>query len=284
MQQLKAVGVQQLESTGLVNSTGEASLSRPFAPSWPGFVDRFRDPSLPLPEPWAAIFEPLRTPGPDGLTIVGQIGQSVDGRIATESGDSHYINQAAGLEHLHRLRSLCDAVLIGVGTAVADDPQLTVRRVEGRNPARIVLDPNGRLPLSAKLLGDDGARRIVLTAQSAHPAGSKGVEAIALPAPGGQIAPSAIRSALRRCGFRLVLIEGGAVTLSRFLQANCLDRLHVLVAPLILGSGRPGVVLPPIARVAEARRVTMRAFTLGNEVLLDCGFQILEGGTAKNSM
>ncbi len=224
-------------------------------------------------------------PSSDGLTIVGQIGQSVDGRIATESGDSHYINQGAGLDHLHRLRSLSDVVLIGVGTAIADDPQLTVRRVEGRNPARVVLDPNGRLPRTAKLLRDDGVRRIVLTAKASHWAASMGAEVIALPANDGPIAPSAIRAALRACGFRLVLVEGGAVTLSRFLHARCLDRLHVLVAPLILGSGQPGVVLPPIARVAEATPVTMRAFTLDYEVLLDCGFdaQTAEGGTAKKS-
>jgi riboflavin-specific deaminase-like protein len=283
MQQSKAVVVQQLESTGLVNSAGEASSSGPSASSWPDFIARFRDPSLPLPEPWGAIFEPLRMPAPDGLTMVGQIGQSVDGRIATDTGDSHYINQAAGLEHLHRLRSLCDAVLIGVGTAIADDPQLTVRRVEGSHPARVVLDPNGRLPVSAKLLSDNGARRIVLTCDAGHPAASSGAEVIALPAFDGQIAPSTIRSALRRCGFRLVLVEGGAVTLSRFLQADCLDRLHVLVAPLVFGSGQAGIVLPPIARVNEARRVSMRAFTLGDEVLLDCGFQGADDGTAKKS-
>jgi riboflavin-specific deaminase-like protein len=222
-------------------------------------------------------------PGRDGLTIVGQIGQSLDGRIATETGDSHYINQAAGLEHLHRLRSLVDAVLVGVGTAVADDPELTVRRVEGPSPARVVLDPGGRLPNTAKLLRDDRTRRIVLTGAAAHPARSTNAEVIALPAAEGQIAPSVVRAALHRCGFRRVLIEGGAVTLSRFLQADRLDRLHVLVAPMILGSGRPAFVLPPIQRVGEAVPVTMRAFTLENEVLLDCSFDRQTGGTAKKS-
>ena len=77
--------------------------------------------------------------------VVGQIGQSLDGRIATESGHSKYINGPAGLTHLHRLRALVDAVVIGVGTAIADDPQLTVRRVSGQQPARVVIDPKGRL-------------------------------------------------------------------------------------------------------------------------------------------
>lgn len=269
MQQFEAVVVQQLESTAVSTPAGQAAPDA--SPAWGDFVKSFRQ-GGPLPPPHGPIFEPLRGPGPDGLTIVGQIGQSLDGRVATETGDSHYINQAAGLEHLHRLRSLVDAVLVGVGTAIADDPQLTVRRVDGPNPARVVLDPNARLPPTAKLLRDDGVRRVVLTAAAAHPAAESGTDVIVLAATAGEMAPAAISSALRQCGFRRALIEGGAVTLSKFLQAGCLDRLHVIVAPMILGSGRPGFVLPPIARVAEALPVTMRAFPLGDEVLLDCGF------------
>jgi riboflavin-specific deaminase-like protein len=239
--------------------------------SWSEFVTQFRDTDGPLPEPWGDMFAPVRRPAMDGLMIVAQLGQSLDGRIATESGDSHYINRADGLEHLHRLRSLVDAVVVGVGTALADDPQLTVRRVEGPNPARVVIDPKGRLPADAKLLRDVGARRIVLTTEAARGNLPKGVEVVRLTPSEGQIAPGAIRSALRRCGFRRVLIEGGTDTLSRFLAAGCLDRLHVIVAPIILGSGRPGFALPPIIRVAEAVSVAaMRAFPLGEEVLLDC--------------
>jgi riboflavin-specific deaminase-like protein len=239
--------------------------------SWSDFVTDFRASNRPLPPHWGEMFAPLRTFAPDGLTVVAQLGQSVDGRIATESGDSHYINRADGLEHLHRLRSLVDAVLIGVGTALADDPQLTVRRVQGPNPARVVIDPKGRLPANAKLLRDDGARRVVLTAETAEGEVPNGIEVVRLPPSGGQIAPATIRSALRECGFRRVLVEGGTDTLSRFLAAGCLDRLHVIVAPIILGSGRPGFALPPIMRVAEAVSVAaMRAFPLGEEVLLDC--------------
>jgi riboflavin-specific deaminase-like protein len=241
-----------------------------FSSDWLDFTARLRDNDAPLPEPWGEIFGPLRQPGPDGLTIVGQVGQSLDGRIATESGDSHYINNAAGLEHLHRLRSLADAVLVGVGTAIADDPQLTVRRVEGRNPARVVLDPKGRLPATAKLLKDDDVPCIIFAAEGTNYTAPRRIKVIPLPGADGRIAPATIRAALRDCGFRRVLVEGGADTLSRFLAAGCLDRLHVVVAPIIFGSGRASFTLPPIARVAEAKQVTMRAFPLGEEVLLDC--------------
>src|SRR5262249_39386848 len=83
--------------------------------------------------------------GREGLMAVGQVGQSLDGRVATESGHSHYINGPAGLAHLHRLRALVDAVVVGVGTALTDNPQLTVRRVTGPQPARVVIDSGGRL-------------------------------------------------------------------------------------------------------------------------------------------
>src|SRR5215813_14962212 len=112
---------------------------------------------------WEGIFGPLRAGQIDDLLVVGQIGQSLDGRAATSTGHSHYINGAEGLDHLHRLRALMDAVVIGVGTALTDDPLLTVRRVAGPHPARIVIDPKGRLPAAARAFRDDGVRRLVIT-------------------------------------------------------------------------------------------------------------------------
>ena len=106
--------------------------------SWTPVPQAFRALTFPLPAPWEELFGPLRHGRVDDLVVVGQIGQSLDGRVATETGHSHYINGPAGLAHLHRLRALVDAVVIGVGTALADDPQLTVRRVAGPQPARVV--------------------------------------------------------------------------------------------------------------------------------------------------
>ena len=131
----------------------------------PNSRSSFRTLSQPLAAPWGEIFEPLRAGTVDEMVVVGQIGQSLDGRIATATGHSKYINGPAGLDHLHRLRSLVDAVVIGVGTALADDPQLTVRRVAGPHPARVVVDPNGRLPASARVFAKDGVRRLLVTAE-----------------------------------------------------------------------------------------------------------------------
>jgi diaminohydroxyphosphoribosylaminopyrimidine deaminase / 5-amino-6-(5-phosphoribosylamino)uracil reductase len=227
----------------------------------------------------------LRRGRVDGLVVVGQFGQSIDARIATAGGDSHYINGAAGLAHLHRLRALVDAVVVGVGTALADDPQLTVRRVAGPSPARVVIDPNGRLPPTARLLAPDGARSVVLTSKRTPIDHAEGVEIVRLSARGGHIAPAGILAALKACGFRRILIEGGGNTVSRFLAAGCLDRLHVVIAPIIIGSGPSSVTLPPIARLERALRAPMRTHVLGGEVLLDCdlGAQRVAIGVAKKS-
>jgi riboflavin-specific deaminase-like protein len=238
--------------------------------SWAEFTRIFRSTLHPLPPPWADLFGPLRTGAIDSLTVIGQIGQSLDGRIATASGHSKYINGPAGITHLHRLRSLVDAVVIGVGTALADDPQLTVRRVAGTHPARIVLDPSGRLPETARVFTADGVRRLLLTAEGTRCAPPADVEVVTLPVTDGRIAPPAILAALAERGFRRILIEGGAHTVSRFLAAGCLDRLHVTVAPIIFGSGHPGFILPPVERADQALRAPMRIYQLEDEVLFDC--------------
>jgi diaminohydroxyphosphoribosylaminopyrimidine deaminase/5-amino-6-(5-phosphoribosylamino)uracil reductase len=252
---------------------------------WFQVPSKFRTSPAPLPEPWEQRFGPLRRGTVDQLVVVGQIGQSIDGRIATVTGHSKYINGPAGLAHLHRLRALVDAVLVGIGTAVADDPQLTVRRVAGPSPARIVLDPRGRLPAHARVLAQDGARRLVITAEGVRPSLPPGVEIIEVPAPGGEIAPAAILRALAEQGFGRILIEGGAHTVSRFIAAGCLDRLHVMVAPIMFGSGQTGVTLAPIARADQALRSPMRAHLIGEEVLLDCDLtaQRVAIGRAKKS-
>lgn len=227
-----------------------------------------------LPTRWESIFGALRRGLVDDLVVVGQLGQSLDGRIATPTSHSHYINGSAGLNHLHQLRSLVDAVVVGIGTAVADDPQLTVRRVSGPQPARVVIDRSGRLPTAARLLVDDGVRRLVIGGPNARPSDRpdlpKDVEVTILPCPDGHIAPAAILAALAQRGLKRILIEGGAETVSRFLAARCLDRLHVVVAPIILGSGRSGLTLPPIERADEAMRMPIHVHRLDDEVLFDC--------------
>jgi diaminohydroxyphosphoribosylaminopyrimidine deaminase / 5-amino-6-(5-phosphoribosylamino)uracil reductase len=244
--------------------------SAPARDSWHGVPEAFRA-GLALPSPWDEIFGPLRTANADNLVVVAQMGQSLDGRIATVTGHSHYINGPDGLDHLHRLRALMDAVVVGVATAVADNPQLTVRRVVGPNPARVVIDPNGRLPPNARVLLPDGAARLIVTKETTPVMPlPPGVDVVRLPARDGRLAPSDILTSLAARGFHRIMIEGGSLTVSRFLAAGCLDRMHVIVAPLILGAGPTGFHLAPVARVDDAIRPPTRAHRLGDEIVFDC--------------
>jgi len=262
-------------------------LTRQFASSdeWESFVERFRRGQQPLPQAWADLFGPLRSGAVDDLVVVGQVGQSLDGRVATATGHSKFINCPAGIDHLHRLRALVDIVVVGVGTALADNPQLTVRQVAGPQPARAVIDPKGRLGADAKLFADDGVRRLLITEEGSAAVPPPGVEVITLPAEDGNIAPSAIVASLAQAGMRRILIEGGADTVSRFIAARCLDRLHVNVAPVMLGAGGPGIALPPLDRADQARRMQVRVHKIEDDVLFDCDLsdQRIAIGVAKKS-
>jgi riboflavin-specific deaminase-like protein len=236
---------------------------------WGPIPHQFRQTNQPLPPSWEALYGPLRAGCVDDLVVIAQLGQSIDGRIATASGHSKYINNAAGLDHLHRLRALVDAVVIGIGTALNDDPQLTVRRVNGPNPARVVIDPRGRLAGTARLLNSDGARRVLVVGEEAKPALADGVEVMRVALASGVAAPAAILAGLYAKGFRRILVEGGTRTVSGFLTAGCLDRLHVMVAPVILGDGQPSLALPPIERADDAIRPPVSPHLLDGEVLFD---------------
>lgn len=211
----------------------------------------------------------------DGPLVIAQMGQSLDGRIATNSGHSHYINGPKALDHLHHLRALVDAVIVGVSTVVLDDPSLSTRRVAGPSPVRVVIDPAGRLPATAKMLSDGGAPCLVVT-KPGTPASPVGAERLEIASVGEEgLPPAKILGALRKRGLNTVLVEGGADTVSRFLAAGAIDRLHVMVAPMILGSGRFGFELPSIDRVDQAMRPATRVHRLGDDVLFDCD---LRGG------
>lgn len=215
------------------------------------------------------IFRPLRE---SDQWVVGQMGQSLDGRIATESGHSHYVTGPDDIRRLHQLRALAQAVVVGSGTVALDDPLLTVREVEGENPVRVVLDPSGRLDANRRLFRDGAAPTLVIRREDG-PA-LPGVEVVRLTSwgPAG-FPPQVVLQELKQRGLRRVLVEGGGLTVSRFLQVQALDRLHLVVAPIILGSGRMGISLDPIQTLEEALRPRVRWFPLGGDILFDLDFR-----------
>jgi diaminohydroxyphosphoribosylaminopyrimidine deaminase/5-amino-6-(5-phosphoribosylamino)uracil reductase len=206
--------------------------------------------------------------------VVGHLGQSLDGRIAIANGASQWVTGPEDVVHNHRMRALFDAVVVGAGTVSHDDPRLTVRSVEGEHPVRVVLDPRRRLAGHFGVFTDGSAPTLLLCDAARARAGERlgQAEVVGVAPDERGLTPRAVLDCLAGRGLGRVFVEGGGVTVSRFLAAGCLDRLQITVAPVILGSGRPGIVLPEIERVTAALRPATRRFALGEDVLFECRF------------
>ena len=150
----------------------------------------------------------------------------------------------------------------------------------GPSPARVVIDPRGRLPDDARVLVDDGARRLVV--QACDRPRPKGVEVVRTAAAGRWIDPAAIRAAVAARGILRVLVEGGGVTIAGFLDAGHLQRLQVAIAPIIIGAGPSGLHTAPITRLADALRPETRVYGLDSDVVFDCA--LAPAGRANKSM
>ncbi|SMF11952.1 riboflavin-specific deaminase C-terminal domain-containing protein [Tistlia consotensis] len=216
-----------------------------------------------LPPADEGLYEPLLRPA----WRLGHLGQSLDGFIGTAGGRGDVINGAENLDHLHRLRALADAVVVGAGTVAADDPQLTVRRVPGRNPVRVVIDPRGALEPGHRLFQDGAAPTLQA---SLAPGRAPGLaERLTVAEREGTLSLADLVEQLAARGLARIFVEGGGVTVSRFLAAGQLDRLQLCVAPLLLGGGKRGLGLPPAGRMAEAWRAPCRCWRMGPDVLFD---------------
>jgi riboflavin-specific deaminase-like protein len=242
------------------------------------------EPVLPATDPRHALIElylPITSATPAHPITIGHLGQSLDGFIATHSGESQFVTGEENILHLHRMRALCDAVVVGAGTVAADDPQLTTRRVSGPSPLRVVLDPSRRLEEHYKLFHDDTAETLyicthaVVRDDETH-MGRAPIVSVA-DAPNGMDA-AAVLALLRARGCYRIFVEGGGVTVSMFLQADLLDRLQMAIAPLIIGNGRPAIRLPPRDALSECRRPRYRVFRMGGDVFFDCDLRDLGEG------
>lgn len=201
--------------------------------------------------------------------VLAHLGHSLDACIATASGHAHYVTGQANLIHLHRLRALADVVLVGAQTARADDPQLTTRLVEGPSPVRVILDRRASLSPSLRVFTDGAARTLRVCANQARPVDDGVIETLTVPEVDGRLCLAAVRDALVQRGLPVIFVEGGGVTVTQCVERSLLDRLHIAVAPVLIGRGTPGLGLPSAVSMATALRPAARRYRMGDDVLWD---------------
>jgi riboflavin-specific deaminase-like protein len=203
--------------------------------------------------------------------------QTLDGRIATSDGQSQWISSDADLTYAHELRAANDAVMVGIGTVMTDNPRLTVRLAPGRNPLRIVVDSLLRTPLSSHVLSDEHVSKTILAVTpQATPARiaevqRRGARVIVVdPTPEGLVDLNSLLQRLRTEGVRSVMVEGGAKIITSLLRSGLANRLIICIAPKVVGSGIEGVGDLGIAALPEAIKFTSHSFRqLGEDVMFD---------------
>jgi len=205
-----------------------------------------------------------------------KLATSLDGRIATRSGKSNWITGEAARDQVHRLRGEHDAVMIGVGTALADDPSLTVRHdgFKGKQPARVVLDSRLHLRPHSELAQTARQTRLIVIATHAAPGINRsvlsdlGADVILVDDEDGRVSIPAALSALGKAGIDTVFAEGGGQIAASLIAAEAVDTLHWFRAPILLGSeGVPAIGALAVEAPGDAPRFTLeQSQTLGADV------------------
>ncbi len=215
--------------------------------------------------------------------VVAQLAQSEDGFIASRVGDAEFVSGELDRRHLHCIRAAVGAVIVGASTVTADNPQLTVRAVEGDNPVRVVLDPQARIPRDSKVLTSDDAPTLWLVGADTRVEGEVAhhVTIARLPhADGERIDPHAVIAVIREHVSGSILIEGGGQTVSHFLSAGALDRLFLTKAPVLIGNGVPGIRFDGSKDMSKALRYPFRRYIFGQDV---CTEYVLSPAARKHS-
>ena len=196
--------------------------------------------------------------------VIAQIGQSIDGRIALNNGNSHYINNPKSIIYLHCLRSISDAIIVGSNTIKKDDPLLTTRKIKGTNPKRIIID--GSLSLNNKYkIFNDGNENIIFTKSNKN---IKLNNSTIIRLKEKNFTKNFITQ-IKKLKYKNILVEGGSKTISELINNKYIDILQFMIAPILIGSGINSLNLKEISNLNKAIRPKHNFNELENEIIVN---------------
>ena len=199
--------------------------------------------------------------------FIGQIGQSLDAKIALNNGNSHYINEKESITYLHCLRSISDGVLVGVNTIIKDNPLLTTRKIKGQNPIRLIIDPSLKLTNKYKIFKDKNSNIVFTTSNKEKNLNNTTI--VKLPKKDFTLG---VYKFLKKSSLKYILIEGGPTTLSHFIEQNLINYMQFIISPTLIGSGINSVKLKPITNLKKAIRRKSSFAKLGKEIVATLDF------------
>ena len=196
--------------------------------------------------------------------VIAQIGQSIDGKIALNNGNSHYINNPKSIIYLHCLRSISDAIIVGSNTIKKDDPLLTTRKIKGTNPKRIIID--GSLSLNNKYkIFNDGNENIIFTKSNKN---IKLNNSTIIRLKEKNFTKNLITQ-IKKLKYKNILVEGGSKTISELINNKYIDILQFMIAPILIGSGINSLNLKEISNLNKAIRPKHNFNELENEIIVN---------------
>ena len=196
--------------------------------------------------------------------IFGHLAQTLDGYIATESGESRYISSIDNLEHLHMLRAISDVVLVGSNTVKFDNPKLTTRLVKGPNPMRVVIDKNDTIKNSCNLLKNKDRKGFKIVSDKLKP---NDENIFLLPLKKDEFRITDIISLLKSLGNKIIFIEGGGNIISHFYRKKFLHRLHLCISPILIGRGINSFIIDKDVKINEAKIKKISYIKMGKDIL-----------------
>ena len=213
-----------------------------------------------------SLFLPIIFNSKESPYLIAHLAQTLDGFIATNSGESKYISSNDNLTHIHMIRAISDIIIVGYKTVELDNPMLTTRLVTGKSPMRIIIDKNNKLSNKYNVFKnpDDNGYKII--SDKTH---TKKENVFQLPLDKNKFNLNDIYDLIKKLRKKIVFIEGGGATVSEFYNNNKLDRLHICISPSILGKGRSSLMIEKKMSLNEILEHEVRYFQTGTDILCD---------------